>query len=59
MEGQQETLQTYVARVMEKMPGKILALAVAEVENYFRLDFFPSKCFCVIFGLEKCHRYLY
>uniref|UniRef100_A0A8B9EY76 Essential meiotic structure-specific endonuclease 1 n=1 Tax=Amazona collaria TaxID=241587 RepID=A0A8B9EY76_9PSIT len=38
MEGQQETLQTYVARVMEKMPGKILALAVAEVENYFRLQ---------------------
>ncbi|KFQ42471.1 Crossover junction endonuclease EME1, partial [Nestor notabilis] len=34
----QETLQTYVARVMEKMPGKILALAVAEVENYFRLQ---------------------
>ncbi|XP_061232935.1 crossover junction endonuclease EME1 [Neopsephotus bourkii] len=38
MEGQQETLQTYVARVMEKMPGKILALAVAGVENYFRLQ---------------------
>ncbi|KAM6050135.1 crossover junction endonuclease EME1 isoform 3-T3 [Theristicus caerulescens] len=36
-EGQEETLQSYVARVMEKMPGKILALAVAEVENYFRV----------------------
>ncbi|KFP15113.1 Crossover junction endonuclease EME1, partial [Egretta garzetta] len=32
----QETLQSYVDRVMEKMPGKILALAVAGVENYFR-----------------------
>ncbi|XP_009704558.1 PREDICTED: crossover junction endonuclease EME1 [Cariama cristata] len=35
-EGQKETLQSYVAHVMEKMPGKILALAVVEVENYFR-----------------------
>ncbi|KFQ54038.1 Crossover junction endonuclease EME1, partial [Pelecanus crispus] len=35
-EGQAETLQSYVAHVMEKMPGKILALAVVEVENYFR-----------------------
>ncbi|XP_064323360.1 crossover junction endonuclease EME1 [Phalacrocorax carbo] len=37
-EGQGETLQSYVSRVMEKMPGKILALAVAEVENYFRVQ---------------------
>ncbi|XP_067164590.1 crossover junction endonuclease EME1 [Apteryx mantelli] len=35
-EGQKETLQSFVARVIEKMPGKILALAVVEVENYFR-----------------------
>ncbi|KFP70455.1 Crossover junction endonuclease EME1, partial [Acanthisitta chloris] len=35
-EGQKETLQSYVAHVMEKMPGKILALAVVGVENYFR-----------------------
>ncbi|KAK4811820.1 hypothetical protein QYF61_010322 [Mycteria americana] len=35
-EGQKETLQSYVAHVMEKMPGKILALTVVEVENYFR-----------------------
>ncbi|XP_068769417.1 crossover junction endonuclease EME1 isoform X2 [Struthio camelus] len=35
-EGQKETLQSFVAHVMEKMPGKILALAVVEVENYFR-----------------------
>ncbi|XP_009863751.1 PREDICTED: crossover junction endonuclease EME1 [Apaloderma vittatum] len=35
-EGQKETLQSYAARVMEKMPGKILALALAGVENYFR-----------------------
>ncbi|XP_010305368.2 structure-specific endonuclease subunit EME1 [Balearica regulorum gibbericeps] len=35
-EGQKETLQSYVAHVMEKMPGKILALAVVEVESYFR-----------------------
>ncbi|NXT45411.1 EME1 endonuclease, partial [Pelecanoides urinatrix] len=35
-EGQKETLQSYAARVMEKMPGKILALAVVGVENYFR-----------------------
>ncbi|KGL86121.1 Crossover junction endonuclease EME1, partial [Charadrius vociferus] len=34
--GQKETLESYVDHVMEKMPGKILALAVAEVENYFR-----------------------
>uniref|UniRef100_A0A669Q7L1 Essential meiotic structure-specific endonuclease 1 n=1 Tax=Phasianus colchicus TaxID=9054 RepID=A0A669Q7L1_PHACC len=33
---QKETLQTFVARVMEKMPGKILALTVVEVEKYFR-----------------------
>ncbi|KAM7035378.1 crossover junction endonuclease EME1 [Acridotheres tristis] len=32
----QETLQSYVAHVMEKMPGRILALAVLGVENYFR-----------------------
>ncbi|XP_074745025.1 crossover junction endonuclease EME1 isoform X2 [Strix uralensis] len=37
-EGQKETLQSYVAHVMEKMPGKILALAVVEVENYFRIQ---------------------
>ncbi|KFW05879.1 Crossover junction endonuclease EME1, partial [Eurypyga helias] len=35
-EGQKETLQSYVAHAMEQMPGKILALAVAGVENYFR-----------------------
>ncbi|XP_053939623.1 crossover junction endonuclease EME1 [Cuculus canorus] len=35
-DGQGETLQSYVAHTMEKMPGKILALAVAGVENYFR-----------------------
>ncbi|KFU97266.1 Crossover junction endonuclease EME1, partial [Pterocles gutturalis] len=35
-EGPKETLQSYVAHVMDKMPGKILALAVAGVENYFR-----------------------
>ncbi|XP_072208242.1 crossover junction endonuclease EME1 [Excalfactoria chinensis] len=33
---QKETLQSFVARVMEKMPGKILALTVVEVEKYFR-----------------------
>ncbi|XP_041888395.1 crossover junction endonuclease EME1 [Corvus kubaryi] len=33
---QKETLQSYVAHMMEKMPGKILALAVIGVENYFR-----------------------
>uniref|UniRef100_A0A8C0IG20 Essential meiotic structure-specific endonuclease 1 n=1 Tax=Bubo bubo TaxID=30461 RepID=A0A8C0IG20_BUBBB len=37
-EGQKETLQSYVAHVMEKMPGKILALAVVGVENYFRIQ---------------------
>ncbi|KFZ49137.1 Crossover junction endonuclease EME1, partial [Antrostomus carolinensis] len=36
LEGQ-ETLQSYVAQVMEKMPGKILALAGVGVENYFSL----------------------
>ncbi|XP_030818008.1 crossover junction endonuclease EME1 isoform X2 [Geospiza fortis] len=35
-ERQKETLQSYVARTMEKMPGRILALAVVGVENYFR-----------------------
>nr|BAO10714.1 essential meiotic endonuclease 1 homolog 1 variant 3 [Gallus gallus] len=33
---QKETLQSFVACVMEKMPGKILALTVVEVEKYFR-----------------------
>ncbi|POI33002.1 hypothetical protein CIB84_003246 [Bambusicola thoracicus] len=33
---QKETLQSFVARVMEKMPGKTLALTVVEVEKYFR-----------------------
>uniref|UniRef100_A0A8C5X4T9 Essential meiotic structure-specific endonuclease 1 n=1 Tax=Malurus cyaneus samueli TaxID=2593467 RepID=A0A8C5X4T9_9PASS len=32
----QETLQNYVTGVMEQMPGKILAMAVVGVENYFR-----------------------
>ncbi|XP_069729038.1 crossover junction endonuclease EME1 [Phaenicophaeus curvirostris] len=36
VDGRGETLQSYVARATEKMPGKILALAVAGVENYFR-----------------------
>ncbi|XP_038013228.1 crossover junction endonuclease EME1 isoform X2 [Motacilla alba alba] len=35
-ERQKETLQSYVAHMMEKMPGRILALAVVGVENYFR-----------------------
>ncbi|XP_021410530.2 structure-specific endonuclease subunit EME1 [Lonchura striata] len=35
-ERQKETLQSYVAHIMEKMPGRILALAVVGVENYFR-----------------------
>ncbi|KAJ7427504.1 essential meiotic structure-specific endonuclease 1 [Willisornis vidua] len=35
-EGQGETLQGYVAHVMEKLPGRILALAVVGVENHFR-----------------------
>ncbi|XP_065591718.1 crossover junction endonuclease EME1 [Cyrtonyx montezumae] len=33
---QKETLQSFVSHVMEKMPGKILALTVVEVEKYFR-----------------------
>ncbi|RMB92295.1 hypothetical protein DUI87_31407 [Hirundo rustica rustica] len=40
---QKETLQSYVAHMMEKMPGRILALAVVGVENYFRSDFFPAN----------------
>ncbi|KFP28861.1 Crossover junction endonuclease EME1, partial [Colius striatus] len=35
-EGHKETLESYVVHVMEKIPGKILALAVVGVENYFR-----------------------
>ncbi|XP_053850565.1 crossover junction endonuclease EME1 isoform X2 [Vidua macroura] len=35
-EKQKETLQSYVSHMMEKMPGRILALAVVGVENYFR-----------------------
>ncbi|XP_077044463.1 structure-specific endonuclease subunit EME1 isoform X4 [Agelaius phoeniceus] len=35
-ERQKETLQSYVTHMMEKMPGRILALAVVGVENYFR-----------------------
>ncbi|RLV99244.1 hypothetical protein DV515_00009911 [Chloebia gouldiae] len=39
-ERQKKTLQSYVAHLMEKMPGRTLALAVVGVENYFRSDFF-------------------
>uniref|UniRef100_A0A493TZJ9 Essential meiotic structure-specific endonuclease 1 n=1 Tax=Anas platyrhynchos platyrhynchos TaxID=8840 RepID=A0A493TZJ9_ANAPP len=35
-EGQKETLQSFVAQVLKKMPGKILAMTVVEVEKYFR-----------------------
>ncbi|XP_015501141.1 crossover junction endonuclease EME1 isoform X2 [Parus major] len=35
-ERQKETLQSCVAHMMEKMPGRILALAVVGVETYFR-----------------------
>ncbi|XP_062448089.1 crossover junction endonuclease EME1, partial [Rhea pennata] len=42
-EGQKETLQSFVAHVREKMPGKILALAVVGVENYFSSLRAPSK----------------
>ncbi|XP_009987968.1 PREDICTED: crossover junction endonuclease EME1, partial [Tauraco erythrolophus] len=35
-ERQKDTLQSYVSHVMEKMPGKIPALTVVGVENYFR-----------------------
>ncbi|KAF2978967.1 hypothetical protein EK904_003804 [Melospiza melodia maxima] len=42
-ERQKETLQSYVAHMMERMPGRILALAVVGVENYFRSDFFPPN----------------
>ncbi|XP_074463686.1 crossover junction endonuclease EME1 [Larus michahellis] len=41
--GQKETLQSYVDHVMEKMPGKILAMTVVEVENYFRSHTVQSK----------------
>ncbi|XP_071620348.1 crossover junction endonuclease EME1 [Heliangelus exortis] len=34
--GQKETLQSYVAQAVEKIPGKILALAVVGVESYIR-----------------------
>ncbi|XP_019349930.1 crossover junction endonuclease EME1 [Alligator mississippiensis] len=35
-DGQKETLRSFVARVMEKIPGKTLALAVVELEKYLR-----------------------
>ncbi|KAH0629450.1 hypothetical protein JD844_011521 [Phrynosoma platyrhinos] len=35
MEGPTETLQTFVANIMQKIPGKTLALAVVELEKYF------------------------
>ncbi|XP_042303843.1 crossover junction endonuclease EME1 isoform X1 [Sceloporus undulatus] len=35
MEGPAETLRTFVANIMQKMPGKTLALAVVELEKYF------------------------
>ncbi|XP_074016383.1 crossover junction endonuclease EME1 [Numenius arquata] len=41
--GQKETLQSYVDHVMEKMPGKILALTVVQVESYFRSLTVQSK----------------
>ncbi|XP_010136655.1 PREDICTED: crossover junction endonuclease EME1, partial [Buceros rhinoceros silvestris] len=41
--GQKETLESYADRVMEKMPGKFLALAVVGVEAYFRSPRAQSK----------------
>lgn len=38
MEGPNETLQSFAASVMKKTPGKTLALAVVELEKYFRLE---------------------
>uniref|UniRef100_A0A670JAE6 Essential meiotic structure-specific endonuclease 1 n=1 Tax=Podarcis muralis TaxID=64176 RepID=A0A670JAE6_PODMU len=38
MEGPNETLQSFAANVMKKTPGKTLALAVVELEKYFRLE---------------------
>ncbi|XP_072846704.2 structure-specific endonuclease subunit EME1 isoform X1 [Pogona vitticeps] len=35
MEGPVETLQSFVANIMKKAPGKTLALAVVELEKYF------------------------
>ncbi|XP_034645145.1 crossover junction endonuclease EME1 isoform X1 [Trachemys scripta elegans] len=35
-EGPKETLRSFVACVMERAPGKTLALAVVELEKYFR-----------------------
>ncbi|NWH82945.1 EME1 endonuclease, partial [Piaya cayana] len=49
-DGRGETLQSYVARATEKMPGKILALAVAGVENYFRN---PQPCFPLLRSQAK------
>ncbi|KFQ18449.1 Crossover junction endonuclease EME1, partial [Merops nubicus] len=42
-EGQKETLRSYVDHVLEKMPGRILALAVVGVEKYFRSRKAQSK----------------
>ncbi|XP_060620729.2 crossover junction endonuclease EME1 [Anolis sagrei] len=35
MEGPTQTLQTFVANIIQKTPGKTLALAVVELEKYF------------------------
>lgn len=40
MEGSSVTLQSFVANIKKKIPGKTLAMAVVELEKYFRLDFF-------------------
>ncbi|XP_034645152.1 crossover junction endonuclease EME1 isoform X3 [Trachemys scripta elegans] len=37
-EGPKETLRSFVACVMERAPGKTLALAVVELEKYFRKE---------------------
>uniref|UniRef100_A0A8C6XAC4 Essential meiotic structure-specific endonuclease 1 n=1 Tax=Naja naja TaxID=35670 RepID=A0A8C6XAC4_NAJNA len=39
MEGPAETLQSFVAEITEKIPGKTLSLAVTELEKHFRLKF--------------------
>lgn len=44
--------------MMEKMPGRILALAVVGVENYFRSDFFPPDVSVFSLDLKNAIGYM-
>lgn len=55
VEGPTETLQSFVAKITEKIPGKTLSLAVTELEKHFRLKFI----FIAIYYIALCNVAIY